>query len=267
MQIENPLRMVREMKGAPISILMALALVRQRVTQEWIERNTGYTDKPVSQALAYLAEIGFVDHSNAGWQLTGNARQLPLPLVLDENTSAGGQEPEGQAEIVVDEKILPVMSRKVSDSLSSSCSLNINQESESVKTTRRKAPSRNYSDSQAAGPPISELPVDPDDQARRSALLTALVSMGIRDPKRSEILKIPSLTSDIVKSWKGELESRNCFSTGLLITVLLSRDPLPEIDEDVDETEPRYRYAEWEDPARRRKTKNSVCTQTTRRKR
>ncbi len=80
---ENPIRMVRELKGAPLSILMVLSMVHQRVTQEYLERSTGYTDKPVSQALAYLQEIGLADHTRSGWQLIKSDRlQLPMPLVL-----------------------------------------------------------------------------------------------------------------------------------------------------------------------------------------
>ena len=77
---ENPIRLVRELKGAPLSIYVLLGLVQQRVTQEYLERSTGYTDKPVSQALAYLQEIGLVDHTRSGWQLIKSDQiQLPLP--------------------------------------------------------------------------------------------------------------------------------------------------------------------------------------------
>jgi hypothetical protein len=87
LQSENPIRMVRELKGAPLSILMVLSLMHQRVTQEYLERATGYTDKPVSQALAYMQEIGLADHTNAGWQLIKqNVMQLPLPLRLEDET-------------------------------------------------------------------------------------------------------------------------------------------------------------------------------------
>ncbi len=84
-EVDNPVRMVRELKGAPLSIVLVLSLVHQRVTQEYLERATGYTDKPVSQALAYLQEVGLADHTSAGWQLIEQAvKQLPLPLALDE---------------------------------------------------------------------------------------------------------------------------------------------------------------------------------------
>jgi hypothetical protein len=84
---ENPIRMVREFKGAPLSIIMVLSMVQQRVTQEYLERATGYTDKPVSQALAYLQEIGLVNHTQSGWMLIkNNQMQMPLaiPLALED---------------------------------------------------------------------------------------------------------------------------------------------------------------------------------------
>lgn len=85
LQSDNPIRMVRELKGAPLSIIIALGLVRQRVSQGWLERSTGYTDKPISQALQYLREVGLVDETSSGWQLVKeNAKQLPLTLIIDE---------------------------------------------------------------------------------------------------------------------------------------------------------------------------------------
>ena len=74
MQVENPIRLVRELKGAPISIILVLSFSTVRVTQEWIERATGYTDKPVSQALAYLREIGLIGLLSRGEEI-GLARR------------------------------------------------------------------------------------------------------------------------------------------------------------------------------------------------
>jgi biotin operon repressor len=84
LQTENPIRMVRELKGAPLSIIIALGLVQQRVSQGWLERSTGYTDKPISQALQYLREVGLVDETRSGWQLVKeNAKQLPMVMQMD----------------------------------------------------------------------------------------------------------------------------------------------------------------------------------------
>ena len=118
LQGENPIRMVCEFKGAKLSIIIVLGLVHQRVSQEWLERNTGYTDKTISQALAYLEEYGFTDHTNAGWQLTSEkARQLVMPLELEEENPTE-QEKEDNVVIIdadQDENFNP--SRNNSDSL------------------------------------------------------------------------------------------------------------------------------------------------------
>jgi len=61
-------RLVKELKGAPLSVWMALVFARGvPVNQNWLARNTGYTDKPIHQALAYLFEHGFVTQVEAGW--------------------------------------------------------------------------------------------------------------------------------------------------------------------------------------------------------
>lgn len=98
----NPIRMVRELKGAPLSIFFALAYQRTRVSQGWLCGATGYTDKPVQQALAYMAEIGIINHTRAGWQLTRpDAVQLPLAPAEIEPQSVSHEEHEG------DTKVLP----------------------------------------------------------------------------------------------------------------------------------------------------------------
>ncbi len=84
LQSDNPVRMVRELKGAPLSILFLLGFVKQPVSQEWLERNSGYTDKPVSQALQYLQEHGLVMHSSGGWIASSNAQQLVMGLEIEE---------------------------------------------------------------------------------------------------------------------------------------------------------------------------------------
>lgn len=71
---------VRGLKGAPASIILVLWVNRLGVSQEYLERNTGYTDKPISQALEYLREHGHVVKTASGWKLAGNDQQLPLGM-------------------------------------------------------------------------------------------------------------------------------------------------------------------------------------------
>lgn len=84
-------RLVRELKGAPLSIVLALQLAGGvPVTQEWLERNTGYSDKPIAKGLAYLQEHGFVVRGSSGWMLA-QAQQLPLPVEQVEAADEAGE--------------------------------------------------------------------------------------------------------------------------------------------------------------------------------
>lgn len=93
LQSENPIRMVRELKGAPLSIMMVLFYVHQRVSLQYLVDQTGYTDKPIRSGLHYLQEAGLVDETSAGWQLVKeNVRQLPLTLQLEDEITADKEE-------------------------------------------------------------------------------------------------------------------------------------------------------------------------------
>lgn len=76
--VEFTAQTVRELKGASLSVLVLLLVSPLPVSQEWLERNSGYTDKPVSQALAYLKETGRVCKTSAGWMLS-EGFQMALP--------------------------------------------------------------------------------------------------------------------------------------------------------------------------------------------
>lgn len=126
---ENPLHLVRECKGAALSILIILSLVHQTVSQEFLERWSGYTDKPISQALKFLEECQRVIRCRGGWRLSEGAEQLPLVSCLDESrknsdsttsttTIVGTSKIEGKAAVEKDK------SRKNSDS----CNFKLNIE-------------------------------------------------------------------------------------------------------------------------------------------
>jgi hypothetical protein len=88
-QSDNPLRLIRELGPAAWAVFSILQLSGNRVTQKYLETWTGMTDKTVSKALAYLEEIGLVNHSRSGWMLLGETRQLPLTMQLQpEDTPA-----------------------------------------------------------------------------------------------------------------------------------------------------------------------------------
>lgn len=70
---------IRELKGAPLAVLVLLSISVLPVSQEWLSRSSGYTDKPIHQACQYLYEKGLIDHSSCGWFMLQDS-QLPLGI-------------------------------------------------------------------------------------------------------------------------------------------------------------------------------------------
>ncbi|MEI7848729.1 MAG: hypothetical protein WCK35_23210 [Chloroflexota bacterium] len=60
---------VRPLKGAPLSVLALLERAEAPLSNQLLERLSGYSDKPVSQACYYLKMLGLVDHTPSGWFL------------------------------------------------------------------------------------------------------------------------------------------------------------------------------------------------------
>lgn len=63
---------LRSLKGAPLSCLMALSTVDYPVEAQWLCEMTGYSHGTITAALRALAAHGFVTHnpSRSGWRLT-----------------------------------------------------------------------------------------------------------------------------------------------------------------------------------------------------
>jgi hypothetical protein len=71
-------RMVRELKGAPISCYMLIMGAGKPVTNAWLERFSGYSDKPVSKAMALLScpEYNLVCREDFGWVPVGETLMI-----------------------------------------------------------------------------------------------------------------------------------------------------------------------------------------------
>jgi hypothetical protein len=77
--------MLRILKGCALSVVVALMLAREENLgaqgAEWIARVTGYSDKPVNQALLFLESNGIVSRNGRYlWALTGQFKQLPFEV-------------------------------------------------------------------------------------------------------------------------------------------------------------------------------------------
>ena len=81
-EFTDPIRLLRQLKGAPLSVLMAMVIVRARVSADWLVTITGYTDKPVTQALKLLTAYGWIAKVQGGWQISAGVQ---LPLMFEES--------------------------------------------------------------------------------------------------------------------------------------------------------------------------------------
>ena len=210
MNLDNPIRMVRELKGAPISILFALTVVQTRVSQAWLERTTGYTDKTISQALGYLEEIGLADHTSAGWQLTGEAKQLPLPMENLEPPRHEGH--EGHEENQENKSDDSCQGRRISDP--GIIIINQDPQEEELSNNNNNKGGRKNSDSDVFG---------------------ALTKAKIVGKKRKSLSECAWVTVESVENWEAHLkrEMGSNYRSGILIRMLESGEAAPK-DEKTD---------------------------------
>ncbi len=120
---------VRELKGAALACLNLLMLCRTPVLQEWLERYSGYTDKPVSQAMAYLSEEGWAVKTKGakpGWVLADGLQ----PFL---SAALGLSDAQAESETFrLEAGSIKVFNNNESDSLITVDSLLLNQEKERV---------------------------------------------------------------------------------------------------------------------------------------
>ena len=199
MQVEFSVQSVRECKGAALAVLVLLSLVSLPVSQEWLERNSGYTDKPVSQALAYLAETGRVVKSRSGWML---AEGVQLML--------------GKVEQIDDLSRNYSDSRKNSDSALNSINVSLNnQEPEKDLSSNKTKASRNIS--------VSE----------RDEIWRILSAAGVRRNSRTDaLIELEHITPEYLRAKIAEYKARGLSGAkwaGLLIKAIEYGEPAPEL--------------------------------------
>lgn len=79
----NPITLVKTFKGSAISIIFAMMIVKQPVTEQWLCSITGYSDKTVKEGLILLKESQFIYRVKGGWMLGDNAKSFQLPFFID----------------------------------------------------------------------------------------------------------------------------------------------------------------------------------------
>ena len=223
----DPFAVVKECKGAALSILVLLATNQQMgggaVTQEWLERHSGYTDKPVSQALAYLSETGRVLQTSVGWILPDT-----LPQADTLPTEPGADE-------IGDPSADCALSRNISDSPTTTTAIDLNHSSDQAAE-------------EEGG--VGIIPTRASLE-HVEANLAAFKKWGVgRNEKTIVLSSRPEVTPQQIEDIARRLIGEKRFSTGLLITAVQSGDqPVPNLPNKYgprqEERDPRQ-YAEWE---------------------
>jgi len=110
---EFPIEMLRTLKGPPLAVLIALMIAEEPVQCDWLARVTGYTDKPVRQALELLQEYGMAARLNRhAWQAAHQIRQLSFDTSRKPNRRISGSLTTATATKVDDEEKQPEQQNK-----------------------------------------------------------------------------------------------------------------------------------------------------------
>ena len=125
---------VREWKGAPLAVVILLAISPLPLSQRGLMRASGYSDKSIQLACEYLQESGVLGCSSAGWFLLAGF-QLPLEARPACAAPPALAEPAAPPQAPVDAG----ESRKISDpALSSSSSLKAFKDLKNLRSTTTK---------------------------------------------------------------------------------------------------------------------------------
>lgn len=99
----NPIDIVffRGLKGAPASILLLLILAAKPINRYTIEAATGYSDKPITTAIALLERSRMIVNSGNGYELAEELRRKVSPSSsssIEQISLFEGQEEEEETE-------------------------------------------------------------------------------------------------------------------------------------------------------------------------
>lgn len=185
--------MVRELKGAPLSCLILLVLAGMPVSNEWLCRMSGYTDKPISQALKLLSspEYQLICHAAGGWRIA-DAFQLVL---ASRNFSDSATTATTKLKNLNTDNIVVVVGRNYSDSLETHENPNFE---ENLKLCRK------VGIGEPKASQIADLfdrygsPIDPQ------YIQAQIDSLGPRETVGLAILRI--LNDEFPRTWKEEID-------------------------------------------------------------
>lgn len=224
---------LRALKGAPLSIIIALFLAKQPVGESWLISVTGYSQNTVRKGCKFLLEAQMIQRNGRyeAYVLSNGAMQLPL----------------GMAEIGESQKMTlptpPTTStfNKYEDDLSEGKAV-VEEQRESKNDSRLEAQTAGESlkerssiendsrlETKAAGKSLEErsCPKRTFRVTEKDSLLVLLYSTGIMEPTASRLLEKAWVTKDYLEA---HIEKANRENTPipLLIHRIQSHDPKPK---------------------------------------
>ena len=174
---------IKQLKGCAISILCLGLLDPQPHPAKWYKMMSGYSDKPVTEALAYLTEINLMLKVPKGW-IIATDQQLILSTENEKLSTGYPQVIHNSQQKSRNNSDSSEKSRNNSDSLplvvSSSLILKDKDSFKDLTTTTREGE-------------IGIIPIPPFD-----ANLKACLENGIQEPKASEIAKMDHVTPEYI---------------------------------------------------------------------
>jgi len=222
MMTSDQIGLLRSLKGAPASIVLALVFCGHALKNRELEQMTGYSDKPISKGLALLELHRLVQYNGYayGWSLTAAARQLPL---FPDSLLGDGQS----------RNISEVGEFPTSSSSSSSSLLTLNGHREEEEDA---AESRRISD-------FSPRPVDNSVDKLRRTLIQA--GVGKRSRKLRELLDAGLAIEYVqghIAARQAALDQGKHYPVGWLIQKLLDGDPVPAAKPTAQAIPPEYEH-------------------------
>jgi hypothetical protein len=174
--------LVRQLKGPALSVLLLLTLERTPVSQAHIRRHSGYSDEAVSDALAYLRDLGYVTNGPGryDWRIAIGGIQPPLPAAaeaLDERI----------IDTPVDKTVNNFTEEAVSSGKSGASSGNTGAELNDNKDFINPNEEKIIINSTSSG------------KSGAADVRRALKAAGIAEPKRTTLANLPHVTERCVR--------------------------------------------------------------------
>jgi len=207
--------LLRALKGAPLACLVALGLVGDTISADWIQSATGYNHQAVQKALSTLVALGLVSRVNyRGWRLSESPGEGEVFSRSDENQRFSPAATTGVFNILI----------KSSMGIAETAADGRCNENQCLEAGASSGGGVNGSETdQRIMRPRAER-----SKAFREAV-EALREAGIGEPTRSRLAVLPHVTASYVRA-HALLAARDGIRSGLLVHRLRSGDEAPKLN-------------------------------------